>query len=330
MPIVKCSQCGKEIKKNISILKRNKHNFCSRTCYNRFMKTQTGEKNSNWRGGRSIKKECVMCGKIFFVYPYEEKRRQFCSRKCLWEWRRKNIKGRKHPQFKERIEKVCEWCNKKFYVYPFLADKQRFCSHACYMEWWRKNLKEESISNLLKFVGRGEKSPSWRGGKIEKICQQCGKKYFVYPYRADLSKYCSHRCANTANSRKNWQNKDFIAKVIASRNAKPNKFEKRIDDILNKFFPNEFKYNGDFSQGVALNRQIPDFVNVNGKKCVIECFGEPFHDGVFSSDWKDTEFGKKAIYSQLGYKCLVLWYDECKMLNDEDIAEKVRQFLIEK
>jgi len=72
---------------------------------------------------------------------------------------------------------------------------------------------------------------------------------------------------------------------------------------------------------------IPDFVNINGRKQLIEAFGDPFHDGRFTSSWKRTEFGRKAVFSQFGYDVLILWYSDVKKMTDEEVAEVVKQFM---
>ena len=124
---------------------------------------------------------------------------------------------------------------------------------------------------------------------------------------------------------KQWQNPDFIKKMIKSTKVKPNKPEQKIDEILQRNFSNEWKYNGDFSCGVTIGGLVPDFVNVNGKKAVIEVFGEVWHDtdNTFLKRirWKQTEFGRKAIYSQFGYKCIIIWVQaEIMKENAEEIV----------
>jgi len=42
---------------------------------------------------------------------------------------------------------------------------------------------------------------------VEKICQLCNKIYHVKNYESNRTKYCSRKCANTANARKNAKNK---------------------------------------------------------------------------------------------------------------------------
>lgn len=124
-----------------------------------------------------------------------------------------------------------------------------------------------------------------------------------------------------------WKDKDIVKRMFSGFKAKPNKFESRIDQVLQKFVPNEWKYNGNFDCEILIGGLIPDFVNINGRKQLIEGFGDPFHDGTFSSSWKRTEFGRKAVFSQFGYDVLILWYSDVNKMTDEKIAEVVKAFM---
>ena len=128
------------------------------------------------------------------------------------------------------------------------------------------------------------------------------------------------------SSKKSWRNPDYIKNFFAGLNAKPNAQEKKVGAFLQKHLPNEYAYNGNFSCGITIGGKIPDFVNVNGEKIVIEVFG-PWHDEIFMRErfgdeisWKRTEFGTKAHYSQFGYKCVVLWQED---LEREDAEQYV-------
>lgn len=108
--------------------------------------------------------------------------------------------------------------------------------------------------------------------------------------------------------------------------SSPNKPETILDELLQANFPNEYRFNGDYSQGVTLGGLIPDWINVNGKKQVIELFGEYWHDGKRRKvRWKSTEFGRKAVYSQLGFECLIIWTNELKSPNE--VIDKIRSFV---
>jgi len=100
-----------------------------------------------------------------------------------------------------------------------------------------------------------------------------------------------------------WQNPKYVAKVRAGLSVKPNKSEQFLLEILDKFFPNEWKYVGDFS--FIINGKNPDFVNINGKKLLIELFGDYWHQGEDPED-------RKKIFREFGYETLVIWESELK------------------
>ena len=129
-------------------------------------------------------------------------------------------------------------------------------------------------------------------------------------------------------AKRHWQDSDYIKKVFDGLNMKPNAQEKKVGAILQKHVPDEYAYNGDFSCGITIGGKIPDFVNVNGEKIVIEVFG-PWHDEKYMREhfgdnipWKRTEFGTKAIYSQFGFKCVVLWQDDLEREDADDFVLK--------
>lgn len=124
-------------------------------------------------------------------------------------------------------------------------------------------------------------------------------------------------------SLKLWQDPEWVRQMMLARQAKPNKLEQRLIKILAEHFP-EYKYNGDFSQGVLLGGLTPDFVNVNGKKKVIELFGTFFHTGERATSWKRTELGKIMVYNSLGFECLVIWDYETQ--DEGELLEKIRAF----
>lgn len=123
-----------------------------------------------------------------------------------------------------------------------------------------------------------------------------------------------------------WRNPDFVKKIMKIRMIKPNKLEIKVGNILDKYFPGEWKYNGDFSCGISIGGLIPDFVNVNGKKQAIEVFGDVFHNPKISFSkvsWKRQEFGRKAIFSQYGYECIIFWASELVKDAEETILSRL-------
>jgi len=148
--------------------------------------------------------------------------------------------------------------------------------------------------------------------RIEKICPICGQHFAVNFSSRNRRKYCSDTCKGVA-----WM-------LGLAQKSKPTNPEQTIIGITDKYFP-QFKYNGNGNLGVTLARMVPDFVNVNGKKQVIEVFGD-YHHTVLATNWKKTELGKKMAYNSVGYDCLVLWQSEIKSKSEEELVEIIRDF----
>lgn len=106
---------------------------------------------------------------------------------------------------------------------------------------------------------------------------------------------------------------------LTRKNRYPNDLEILVEGILQKIQPEAWKYNGNLEAGVMLGGMIPDFINVNKEKRVIEVFGGRWHSGTLAKEnWKRTEFGRKAAYSQLGYEAIILWEEDLKKDNAEE------------
>ena len=123
-------------------------------------------------------------------------------------------------------------------------------------------------------------------------------------------------------ARRNWSNPIIVKKHLqaiweASR-RRPTMPEKHLSYVLRNLCPGEFGYNGDFRLGVSIGKKVPDFVNVNGKKKLIEVFG---------NYWHQSQDPTRLItyYSGFGWDCLVIWENELKDLNC--IRKKIKTFL---
>ena len=92
--------------------------------------------------------------------------------------------------------------------------------------------------------------------------------------------------------------------------AKPNKLERSVQKALNRWFPGEWRYNKGV---VVLDSLVPDFVNVNGRKTLIEVHGDYWHRN-------DPVTRKTRRYARLGFKCIVVWEREFK--KNPDILRK--------
>lgn len=88
--------------------------------------------------------------------------------------------------------------------------------------------------------------------------------------------------------------------IICGEN-KSVKLETYFLSLLDSYFPNEWKYVGDGQ--VIIDGKCPDFINVNGKKEIIETYGNYWHRNDNPQDRIDK-------FAKFGYKTLVIWENE--------------------
>ena len=131
----------------------------------------------------------------------------------------------------------------------------------------------------------------------------------------DKEKYAGslHRLSKTKLEL--WQNPEFAKKMIKSWKLQPNKPELLLQSILQELYQNDFKYVGDGE--VIIAGKCPDFINVNGKKQIIELYGDYWHRN-------DNPEDRIKIFEPYGYKTLVIWERELKDVNK--VKEKIREF----
>lgn len=112
------------------------------------------------------------------------------------------------------------------------------------------------------------------------------------------------------------EHKEKIIKAIIKANCiKPNKAELKLDQLLNNLLPNEYKFVGDGQ--VIIAGKCPDFININGKKELIELYGRYWHRN-------DDPQERIDLFKQFGYNTLVIWDNELK--NEKELKNKILIF----
>jgi G:T-mismatch repair DNA endonuclease (very short patch repair protein) len=201
----------------------------------------------------------------------------------------------------KKVLRVCPICPREFEVHLYRTKRAKvlYCSREC--------LIKDPHSSLNKALEvRRRQHP-----RVSKTCPVC-ETLFTVPFSHGRRKYCSDQCKGVAHM------------AAMARRKEPTMPEQRIKAILDRHFP-EFKYNGNANLGVVLGSMIPDFVNTNGKKQVIEVFGDYYH-GKLCSTWKNSELGKKMAYNFIGYRCLVLWEHETKTKTEAELVNIISHF----
>jgi len=102
---------------------------------------------------------------------------------------------------------------------------------------------------------------------------------------------------------------------------KINKSEKRLNKILNKLFPKEYKFVG--NSKIWIGNFNPDFINCNGQKKIIEFYGDYWHN---LPNYKKRDKRRLKEYSRLGYSTLVIWEHELKIENKENLINRLKYF----
>jgi len=165
--------------------------------------------------------------------------------------------------------------------------------------------KQPNISLALK--GKPSKNKGKKNPKISEINKETWKNPETRQRRIEGIK-------------KAWSNPDKKHQWVSAANKansfhKINKIETKLDGILNTLFPNEYKYTGDGS--IIIEGKIPDFININGQKKIIELFGNYWHK-------QEDEQIRKEYFDKYGYKTLIIWEEE--MTNLENVKNKLVEF----
>lgn len=213
--------------------------------------------------------------------------------------RGRGLKGEKHHNYSKKFSHATRDKQSKAKMGKYTSDKNPF-----YGKHHTKERKEEWSKKR-----KGEHNSPATEFKKGLIPWNRGKKNI-------FSEEALERMSKAGKAL--WQDEAFVKKWFKANQKHPNSIEYLVDNILQRNHPNEWKYNGNFEVGVTIGGMIPDFVNVNGRKAVIEVFGNYWHDETKRDiNWKYTEFGRKAAYSQLGYICVVIWERDLKRPNAE-------------
>jgi len=151
-------------------------------------------------------------------------------------------------------------------------------------------------------------------------------KHLTEECKAKISKSSASRLHTEETKHKisdaaklSWQNPEYrdrcIRATIAASHTRPSEPERVVLNLLNEHYPTEWEYVGDGS--FILAGKNPDFVNVNGRKQIIEVFGDFWHKGEDPED-------RIEIFRHYGYDTLVIWERELKNL--DAVLVKVNSF----
>lgn len=337
-----CKGCGIEFDR-----KDSTRTFCTPACYYKTRRADTSQFSSP--PADRVEKMCQNCQKVFFVTKYKSTigGGKFCSNDCRQEdYKRHSVERtctfcgvqfrvdlhksemtkdafccrehRREYQKQQHLHKVCEGCGNSYDTSSSGSKKDRAARRYCSRDCFQKHRKETSIHNAIcKSCGESflpgvdqtycsrecfQKDAGIQAGKVTLVCKNCEKPFEVYSNRVKKGAcYCSADCSSAG-----WAKRERLA---------PNKAELYLFDIITEVAPNEYRMNmaGDF----ILNRKIPDFVNVNGQKKIIELYGEHVHP-------VSDEAERKEEFLKFGFDTLIVWHRELR--DRQLVLQKIKDF----
>lgn len=171
-------------------------------------------------------------------------------------------------------------------------------------EWNRKI----SVAKKGKSFSLEHKRAISVGTKIGMLKSNAGEKISKIQTGRKLSEETKDRMSikrkkylsNKENLEQHLKNTFFKAKI------RPNKSEIKLYEIVNSSLPDEYILN--WSRQLMIGGMFPDLVNINGKKKLIEFFGDYWH----RNDNPQERINK---FRKFGFDCLVIWEHELKDLN---------------
>ena len=228
---------------------------------------------------------------------------------------------------KSKVAKRCLFCrgrvtSKLRKGVPLSPSRRKI--HSDNMKKLHKNEKFELKRKAA--MPKGKAHHNYKHGKSSKPnnCIDCNK---LINWRSTRCKICSNRI----NTKKYWQNPEYRKKalmsMLKSSHVKPNKKETILYNLLKQILPKEYKINVK-GQVMILGRKVPDFVNVNGQKKIIEMYGDYWHSNEFikrkNRCYEDTEKGRIKYFRKLGWQTLIIWEHELKNL--KKVEKKILKF----
>lgn len=189
-------------------------------------------------------------------------------------------------------------------------------SQASYKKWEDPNYRERVLASLHSPTVRLKAADGMRG-------------HVVHPgARARISaslmghSFSDGTLAKMSETQQRlWSRPEYRNRVIKAMRVgllvTPNKCEQAIQNILDLLYPNEWRFVGDGEFIIA--GKNPDFININGKKQIIELFGDYWHRG-------ENPQKRIDLFKQYGYNTLIIWERELK--DDADkLFTKIQEFV---
>ena len=160
-------------------------------------------------------------------------------------------------------------------------------------------LRKRSYRALCKScVRKGKNNPNFKGGKLKRLCKQCGGVFEVDPSAIKHSRgiFCSRPCARKGQKR------------FPTHHTKP---ELIFENICKKHnLPFKYTGEGSFWIGKKGDKQLnPDFIEENGKKICVEIMGVYWHSLLLNQNLREdaTQIYREKHYRKYKWIPVFIW-----------------------
>lgn len=115
--------------------------------------------------------------------------------------------------------------------------------------------------------------------------------------------------------KKRWRDNEYAKNIFSKQHKRPNTQELYLDAFLQLNFPKQWKYVGDGK--IWIEGKNPDFININGKKIVIE------YNGFKLTHTPEKDKDKTEHYAHFGFDTINLYEKDLK--NEAELINTIRR-----
>jgi very-short-patch-repair endonuclease len=357
-----CEVCGKEFEVRESIVKKGGGKFCSTECYEEHKKSEEYRKKMSekvkmlWQDPeykrRQSEIKIVLCRDPEYRKKVSEMMKMLCRdpeyrkkvseiMKMLWqdpEFRKKQIRREEKvseimkmlwqdPEFRKKQSKIAKvrWQDPKFrekVLSKFRDPEYREKRSKITKMLWQDPEYREKIIRQMEIV--------YKSSELREKNSQITKMLWQDPEFREkvLSKVKSleHRKKVSERVKMLWRNSEYREKVVRSwlekAGSRPNGLEKAVCELLQSYFPEEWRYVGDGKVFIA--GFVPDFIHKE-ENWIIEVNGSYWHS---LPEMQERDKKKREIYERCGYKVLEVWESEVRS-DPMAVVNKVAEYFYE-
>ncbi len=217
------------------------------------------------------------------------------------------------PEKLEIKKKRCSQASRKYWSSLTLEEKKNFVDGTLHSREAREKAKTsmKAYWNALPSDDKEARVRAITGGTDEE--KRIKKEHYSQAGRKVWASRTSERNRDIIN--KTLHSEKARKKALLSIHKSPNNPENELDKLLQLEFANEWKYVGDGQ--LIIGGKCPDFANINGRKDLIDLFGEYWHKP------EEVE-SRKKYFKNYGYNLLIVWVNELK--ERQTLVDKIRDF----